>query len=289
MTVQIASPRSSTGVLGVRTAYYRHKGNGKGPTLVLMHGSSPGACSELNWYRNFDALAAMGHDVLAFDQPGFGYSDAPQDHSVEFRYQHARALLQEQGVRRAILLGNSLGGLLAVLLQHRVPREELQVDGMVLAAQFPHFEIPAEVQDSMQKHMSRLSSLDPDVESVKRLTANTLADHRFLTDELVQLRLAMLVRNYPAYQARRPVGVGFDSASVRAQPVATPALVTWGMNDNSLPMAIGLEAMKHFSNAQYLFLPRCGHWPQTEHAVLFNRMVHGFAADLAAGLVPAPG
>lgn len=277
---KIATPRSRIEALGIGTAIYRRQG--RGPTLVLMHGSSPGACSELNWFRNFDALAELGHDVLAFDQPGFGYSDSPSDHSIEFRYQHARAVLQACGIGEAILVGNSMGGLLAVLLQHRVPSAELKVHGLVLAAQFPHFEIPAETRAAMQKHMARLSSLDPNLESVRQLTSNTLADHRFLTEDLLQLRLAMLERNYAAYKARATVGTGFDSAAVRSQPVAAPTLIVWGMDDHSLPMAIGQEAMQHFSQAQFLFLPHCGHWPQTEYAPLFNRMTHGFAGDLQA-------
>ena len=74
----IRSERKFADVLGVHTAFYR-KGSGK--SLVLLHGSSPGACSELNWFRNFDALAEMGFDVIAYDQPGFGYSSAPHDHA----------------------------------------------------------------------------------------------------------------------------------------------------------------------------------------------------------------
>ncbi len=278
--VRIAAPRSSIKVLGLDTAVYRQQG--RGPTLVLMHGSSPGACSELNWFRNFDALAAMGRDVLAFDQAGFGHSQAPADHSIEFRYRHALGVLQESGVRDCVLVGNSMGGLLAVLLQQRVPPEQLRVRGLVLAAQFPHFEIPAAVREAMQKHMARLAGVAPDLESVRRLTSNTLADHRNLTEDLLQLRLAMLERTFEAHQARGRAGTAFDSAAVRAQKVDCPSLIVWGMNDNSLPMAIGEEAMQHFSHAQFLFLPRCGHWPQTEYAALFNRMLHGFVDDLMA-------
>src|SRR5687768_15378480 len=87
-------------VLGVRTAYHRA---GCGPVLVLLHGSSPGACSELNWFRNFDALVDAGFDVLAIDQPGFGYSSVPQDHGIEFRYRHAAAVLHALEVERAVL------------------------------------------------------------------------------------------------------------------------------------------------------------------------------------------
>jgi 2-hydroxy-6-oxonona-2,4-dienedioate hydrolase len=266
--------RQYVDVLGVRTACYR---KGRGRTLVLLHGSSPGASSELNWFRNFDALADAGFDVLAFDQPGFGYSGVPEDHGIEFRYRHAAALLQQLDIGRAVLVGNSMGGLLAVLLHARQQENGLQVDGLVLAAQFPHFEIPAEIQARMQQHVARLSGVEPTLQSVRALTGNTLADHSHLTDELLQLRLEMLERTYDAHRARGRAGMGFDAQAVRAQPVAGPTLVVWGMDDHSLPVDIGVEAMKHFRDAEFVFLPHCGHWPQTEYAHHFNRLVAEFA------------
>ena len=270
---RIRADRQFVDVLGLRTAFYR---KGRGPTLVLLHGSSPGACSELNWFRNFDALADAGFDVFAFDQAGFGYTAAPEDHGVEFRYRHAAAVLQQQGIRQAVLVGNSVGGLLAVLLHARQKENGLTIDRLVLAAQFPHFEIPADVRALMQQHVARLSGVEPTPESIRTLTSNTLADHRNLTDELLQLRLEMLGQTYEAHRARGRAGVGFDAEAVRAQPVAVPTLIFWGMDDHSLPVQIGVAAMQHFSNAEFVFLPRCGHWPQIEHADHFNRLVAEF-------------
>lgn len=272
----IRCERKFANVLGVHTAFYR-KGSGK--SLVLLHGSSPGACSELNWFRNFDALAEMGFDVIAYDQPGFGYSSAPQDHGIEFRYAHAKAFLHMLGIARAVLIGNSMGGLISVLLSERLRESAIAIDGLVLAAQFPHFEISDETKARMQQHMSRLAALEPNLESVRALTSNTLANHENLTEELLQLRLTMLARTYEAHKARGKAGAGFDSEAVRAKPVDTRTLIFWGIDDHSLPVEIGIEAMKHFSNAEFVFLPRCGHWPQTEHAAHMNRMIEEFAGD----------
>ncbi len=279
VATRIDCPLSHVDVLGVRTAFYRA---GSGPTLVLLHGSSPGACSDLNWFRNFNALAAVGYDVIAYDQPGYGLSAAPDDHTVEFRYQHAQAFLEALDIRSVVLIGNSLGGLLAVLLDHRLDPSAIRVKGLVLAAQYPHFQIPDVTRAAMQKHIARLASLAADFDSVKNLCGNTFADKRFITDDLVALRLSMLKRNYPAYLERGKVGMGFDAESVRAQSVTTNTLIVWGINDNSLPMAIGLEAFSHFNNAQFLFLPHCGHWAQTEHEQVFNRTVLAYLGDLHA-------
>lgn len=278
MSVHIAD-RRFVDVHGLRTAYYR---KGRGPVVVLMHGSSPGACTELNWFRNFDALAAAGFDVVGFDQAGFGYTAAPEDHGIEFRYQHAKELLKALEIDRAVLVGNSMGGLLAVLLHDRQADTGIGVDGLVLAAQFPHFEISQATRDQMQRHMARLAGVAPDPESVRTLTMNTLANHANLTEDLLQLRLAMLDRTYEAHKARGKAGTAFDSEQVRSRPVAAEALVVWGIDDHSLPVEIGVEAMKHFNNAEFVFLPHCGHWPQTEHADHFNRLVGEFVQRVHA-------
>jgi pimeloyl-ACP methyl ester carboxylesterase len=279
MNVGIHSQRSYIDVLGVRTAYYR---KGSGRTLILLHGSSPGACSDLNWFRNFEVFADSGFDVIAFDQPGFGHSDAPEDHSVEFRYRHAEALLLALRVKSAVLVGNSLGGLLAVLLDHRLDKTKIRIEGLVLAAQFPHFEISAAVREATSKHTARLANLEPTFDGVKDLTCNTFADRSYVTDDLVRLRLSMLERTYPAHVARRQAGTTFDADEVRREKVTTSTLIIWGLDDHSLPVAIGVQAMDHFSNAQFLFLPHSGHWPQTEQTRIFNRSVMGFMSDLEA-------
>jgi 2-hydroxy-6-oxonona-2,4-dienedioate hydrolase len=278
MTITIPE-RGFIEVLGLRTAYYR---KGEGPTVVLMHGSSPGACTELNWFRNFDALADAGFDVVGFDQAGFGYTDAPEDHGIEFRYRHAKAFLEQMGIRRAVLAGNSMGGLLAVLLHDRRDEHAIDVAGLVLAAQFPHFEIPADIRTRMQQHMSRLSAVEPTPESVRTLTMNTLANHANLTPQLLQFRLAMLDRTYEPHKARGKAGTAFDAQQVRSRPVDAPALVVWGIQDHSLPVEIGIEAMKHFSAAEFVFLPQCGHWPQTEHADHFNLLTADFVRRVNA-------
>src|SRR5690606_37597285 len=210
--VVIRAPRSYIEVLGIRTAYWR-SGGGRGRTLVLMHGSSPGACTELNWFRNFDALADMGFDVIGFDQPGFGHSEAPSDHSIEFRYRHAEAFLRAMNVESCVLVGNSMGGLLAVLLDDRLDPKEIRVEGLVLAAQVPHFALGDELRERMSAHRKRLGSIEPSFESVRQMTANTLYDHAFLTDELVRLRLSMIVgSNLAAFRARAAGSDDFDSA-----------------------------------------------------------------------------
>jgi 2-hydroxy-6-oxonona-2,4-dienedioate hydrolase len=102
---------------GLKTFYVRV---GSGPAVIMVHGGSPGASALVNWKFNIEALAAAGFTVYAYDQPGFGYSDNPKDHSMEYRAAHAKAFARAAGLDKFYVIGNSQGGYVAarVALEH---------------------------------------------------------------------------------------------------------------------------------------------------------------------------
>ncbi|MGB6104312.1 MAG: alpha/beta hydrolase [Pusillimonas sp.] len=279
----IDAPRQFSDILGIRTAYYEKKpASDTAPSpssVVLFHGGAPGACSDLNWFRNFDALAMAGHHVIAFDQPGYGHSAVPDDHTIEFRYRHALAFLETLGLASAHLIGNSIGGLLCTLIALRRSGSQF-VRSLVLAAPFPFFDISDPVAEKLASHRSRLGSIEPTFESIRELCLNTFNQPEQLTDDIINLRLSMLQNDrWSAYKARSKVSREFNRDGLHSAIVDAPTLMVWGLNDRSLPCDIGLEALQHFSNAQFMFLPRCGHWPQTEQSAIFNRTAIGFLSD----------
>src|SRR5215475_1381302 len=89
---------------------------GSGHPLLLIHGAAPGASSLINWKLNIEPLAAAGFAVYAYDQPGFGYTDNPSDHSIEYRVTHAKALIDALGLDQFHVVGNSVGGYIAARL-----------------------------------------------------------------------------------------------------------------------------------------------------------------------------
>jgi 2-hydroxy-6-oxonona-2,4-dienedioate hydrolase len=275
MAIGIDCDRSFVEVEGVRTAYYRR---GTGPTVVLLHGGAPGACSDLHWFRNFAVLADAGFDVVAFDQPGFGHSEVPFDWALEFRYRHALEFLRSLDVESLFLVGSSIGGLLGTLLAYRLKDGRGPgVEGLLLAAPFPHFEMAEDARAKYLGHRSRLAGVEANFESVQALCRNTFYNASLATDDIVRLRLSMLRGdNWIAYRKRTEVGNAFDAGHIQSAPLDTPTLIVWGVNDKSIPPEVGFQAVDHFTDAQFLFLPRCGHWPQTEQTSAFNRAALGF-------------
>lgn len=82
--------------------------------VVLLHGISSGAAS---WLDVASALSSRVR-VLAWDAPGYGASTAiPETSPRDFHYAQAlRRSLQALGVRRCVLVGHSLGALMATRL-----------------------------------------------------------------------------------------------------------------------------------------------------------------------------
>ena len=90
---------------------------GQGAPVVLLHGGGPGATGVSNYVRNIDALA-QHFRVIVPDLPGYGQSSKELDFSDPFGdlATAVRGLLDELGVDRAHLVGNSYGGAAALRL-----------------------------------------------------------------------------------------------------------------------------------------------------------------------------
>jgi 2-hydroxymuconate-semialdehyde hydrolase len=93
---------------GLRSHYLEA---GSGPTIVLLHSGEFGASAELCWERIIGPLARQ-HHVIAPDWLGFGESARVYDFvsGSDRRNRHMTLLLEQLGVRRALFVGNSMGG-----------------------------------------------------------------------------------------------------------------------------------------------------------------------------------
>jgi 2-hydroxymuconate-semialdehyde hydrolase len=93
---------------GIRSHYLEA---GSGGVIVLLHSGEFGASAELCWERVIGPLAER-HHVLAPDWLGFGESDKIYDFvsGSGRRLKHTTMLLEHLGVRRALFVGNSMGG-----------------------------------------------------------------------------------------------------------------------------------------------------------------------------------
>ena len=257
---------------GINTFYFKA---GTGFPLVLIHGASPGACSVTGWQLNIEHLARTGFTVYAFDQPGFGMTDNPQDHSIEYRVTHAKAFINAVKLDRYHVVGNSVGGYIAARLaleDGRVGRFVTTTSGTLAPKG------SAESQALAQKHGAELREYSPSLENMRNLTVGTIFRRELVTDELVKLRYEMSTgKNHEAHLSRknapppRPLQNELRNLKVKS-------LLLWGKNDTGVTVERGLLLFDLIPNAEFHLFDQCAHWVQWDQAERFNDLVANFLA-----------
>jgi pimeloyl-ACP methyl ester carboxylesterase len=261
-------------VEGSRVRYLRA---GRGPAVVLLHGF---ASSLYTWKDVLPALRE-GHDVLALDLPGFGGSDQPADLSFESYPRVVWALLDRLGIARAHLVGNSMGGALAVVLAATAPS---RVDRLVLidAAGF-------NLAERERPFLIRLAGSGPmgallDHLPVRRLLVRAALrqvfhDPALVTRERVEEYAAPLLR------PGTPAAIRSLLATLRSHPAAVaelaprvqaPTLILWGAHDAWIPPRDADRFARAISGSRTVILEDCGHLPQEERPAEVARLLVEF-------------
>jgi len=100
--------------------YYKEAGERDDPTIVLLHGF---ACSQRWWDRVAPELSRRGLHVIRFDLLGHGRSEMPRDgYAPDEQANLVAAALRKLHVRRATIVGHSMGGTVASALAEQEPR-----------------------------------------------------------------------------------------------------------------------------------------------------------------------
>jgi pimeloyl-ACP methyl ester carboxylesterase len=268
-------------VQGVRTHYW--SAGEHGPIVLLLHGGGVGAAL-LSWESTLRALSDT-HRVYALDWPGYGDSDHPDiPYSTAYYVQFLAAFMDELGIERASLVGNSMGGAIALgfTLQTQPRVEKLVlVDSYGLQALAPFHRlsyflvrIPF-ISDITLALMRSRSAIRASLRAI-------IHDPKAITDDLIDKALA---------DARRPKsGWAFNVYQrdeirwggvrtyymLRLHEITVPTLVVHGVQDQAVPLACARQAHEHIKGSQLYVMEDCGHVPMLERPDEFNNVVAGF-------------
>jgi pimeloyl-ACP methyl ester carboxylesterase len=111
----------------LRMAYLdAQPGKPNGRSVLLLHGKNFSAAA---WATTIGLLTAQGFRVIAPDQIGFGKSSKPVNYQFSFALlaQHSRALLKSLNLERSVVVGHSMGGMLAVRYALQYPEHVEQL------------------------------------------------------------------------------------------------------------------------------------------------------------------
>jgi 2-hydroxy-6-oxonona-2,4-dienedioate hydrolase len=249
---------------------------GSGPeTVVLMAGTG----GHLEAYARNIAAFAERYRVLAYDYPGHGYtSPAKADLELADYVAHLEGLLDEYGVDKAHLNGESLGGWIALKFAaahpDRVGKLVLNTPGGTMAR--------PEVMERIRS-LSQQAADDPTPERVRARLEWLMADPRTVTDELVEIRRGIYARPGFADSMRHILCLQDPTVRERnlvtdeeLRAIAGPALVIWTSDDPSGPAAAGISMAEKLPQGRFALIEGAGHWPQWEQHERFNELVLGF-------------
>jgi pimeloyl-ACP methyl ester carboxylesterase len=285
---QLADPDSRFADLNGVKVHYKVAGEGQ-PAVVLLHGF---AASLFSWREVIGPLAES-HTVVAFDRPGFGLTERPlpgewesqNPYGAEAQADLTVALMDELGIDRAVLVGNSAGGTVAALTALRYPE---RVEALVLVD-------PAIYQGGMQfpgvvrwllgtPQSRRLGPLF--VRSIRNwgleFGRSAWHDPSKITDEIWDGYTKPLQAEnwdkglYEVTLASRSLGL-----DKQLDEIQVPVLVVTGDDDRIVPTEQSIRLAGELPNAELALAPNCGHVPHEECPEFFLAVVNRFLAGLA--------
>lgn len=262
---------------------------GEGPVLVMLHGGGPGASGVANYHQNLPALARRFRVVLP-DQPGFGGSYRPAEADLDERsitqitVDALFQALDELGIERFHLLGNSLGGAAALAMAQTRPD---RVAGLVLMAPgggwLPFGPTPTEGQKAMFRYFN---GGGPSEEKMADFIRTMVFDHKQFGADVVRARYeASLdeshIEFYHRYNAAFAKRHGMDPLWKDLHKIKSPTLLLWGRDDRTITLDGAQIMLKQIRNVQLHVFGNCGHWVQLERQRDFERLVADFLEEVA--------
>ncbi|RQR64696.1 alpha/beta fold hydrolase [Burkholderia sp. Bp9125] len=276
------SPAGAAGTIGYREAGAQHAGRalaGRTLPVVLLHGIGSGAAS---WVRQLDALGASRR-VLAWDAPGYGVS-TPVHGASPVAADYAAALgawLDALGIERCVLVGHSLGAIVAGGFARALPA---RVAGLLLISPAGGYgSAPAETRDARRDaRLAMLAELGPAGLAAQRsgnmLSGNASEDAR----AWVRWNMARIV---PAGYAQAThllanADLAADLAGVRGRTA-----VAVGASDAITPPA-ACERIAAAAQVGLQVIPQAGHAGYVEAPAVYSALIDAFCrqCDLQRGL-----
>jgi pimeloyl-ACP methyl ester carboxylesterase len=270
---------------------------GEGADVICLHGLG---ATKASFFDTAAALTAAGHRVHVIDLPGFGSSSKPAlaPYSAGWFADTVHGLMDRLGIDRAHLVGNSMGGRVALEVGLRHPERVSGVALLAPAVAFVRRDYHPLVrllrpELGLLPHRfgratvaKRFWSLFADRDLVDPSVADIVVDEFQRIYSSAGARLAFLAAARNIYLDRP---FGRDGFYPRLAELKAPSLFVWGAHDRIIPPAFIRHVARWLPSAEHLVLEGCGHVPQVEKPEQTNGVLLRFFAQVdALGALPGP-
>ncbi|MGV8805963.1 MAG: alpha/beta fold hydrolase [Polaromonas sp.] len=240
---------------------------GEGEAVIFLHGAGGGASGYSNFKGNYPEFAQAGYRALVPDLIGYGLSSKPDlpQYDLDLFIAGIKGLVDGLGLKNVTLLGNSLGGAVALGYALAYPDD---VARLILMA-------PGGVEDldtylampGIANMFAIYKSGKTGAEAMRAVMTMQLFDPSLLTDEIINERAPIAATQT---QAARSI-LKVPNMTAQLHQLRCPVFGFWGVNDQFNPVSGTMKLMDNCPQARMVLVNRCGHWVQVEHREMFNR------------------
>ncbi len=244
-----------------------HIASGAGPPLLLLHGLFD---SLETWEAVVPTLS--GHfRVYAVDLPGFGSSPLPPDwrESLSGMIDSVTAFLHEQNIAQISLVGNSMGGSLALALAQAYPK---RVHKLVLLNPYGLPKIPQAVENARRPIVGKILPYVLAAPVMKRCIKGIFLRSLHNQALLTPTRISRVAKPFSSLRQRQNLFRFLRAISPEKileidaglSKIRQSVLILWGKEDRWLTKAHCQHLSQGLSAAEILEIDACGHLPQIE-------------------------
>ena len=246
---------------------YRETGTGQ--TLFFLHGMNGNSKS---WEYLFYSLSSSFR-VIAWDAPSFGGSDVFGDNIEEYK-NAAKALIETLKLKKIILIGHSMGGLIASQLAYD---NDVSVSGLILSSTHLGFgckkgePLMERYANRLKTFSTKLSDIDYAMERAKRNTPEGTSESviKFLANVALDIRKESIRDGGRMSQEA-------DNTNI-CKDLKVPVLILSGGKDTVISTEMHASLIAALPRAHKVVFPKAGHASFAEYPDQFNYQVTEFA------------
>src|SRR4249920_35153 len=241
---------------------FRYIEEGEGEPLVLLHGLFGALSNFVDLIEYFRKHYKVVVPMLPLFELDILHTSVGGLEKFVYRF------MENRNYRNVHLLGNSLGGHVALL---HVLRHPERIKSIILTGSSGLFE--SAMGDSYPKR--------GDYEYIKKKTELTFYDPGTASKELVDEVYEIVNSRLKAIKI-----ISLAKSAIRnnlgeeLNQIRQPTLLIWGNNDTITPPFVGREFNKLIPTSELHFIDKCGHAPMMEVPHEFNRILHQFLTKL---------
>lgn len=232
---------------------------GEGTPIVILHGLMGGLS---NFDGVVDFFPEKGYKILIPELPL--YSMSLLQTSVQTFAKFIKDFIKDQDLGKVILLGNSLGGHIALLATKMYP--EL-VKGLVITGSSGLYE------NAMGESYPRRG----DYEFIKKKAQNVFYDPEVATKEIVdEVYVTVSDRNKLIKTLAIAKSAIRHNMAKDLPKMKTPTCIIWGKDDNVTPPEVAEDFHRLLPDSDLYWVDKCGHAAMMEHPDLFNELLYSW-------------